>query len=325
MSVRIAGWGTASPDHVLTNAELHERFNLGDGWIEQRTGISERRIAGPGESTATLATSAARAALARARVDPDQIDVVVVATTTPEQPIPSTAAFVAGSLDLRCGAFDVNAACTGFVTAFLSATAVVAAGDGRYALVIGAETFSRIVDPRDRSTAVVFGDGAAAIVLAPTANPEPTLLAWDLGCDPSQRGLVELVAGGSRQPTTTETLRTKANYLCMSGRAVAEFAVPALIGSVRRTLQRARVDIDDIAVLIPHQANARILEKVAAELGLDPTRVVMNIDRYGNTSAASIPLALAEAADQNRLAAGDLVLMTAVGAGMTWGSLLIRW
>ena len=325
MSVRIASWGTAVPAHVLTNAELHERFALEPGWIEQRTGVAERRIAEPHDSTATLATRAARGAIADVQADADQIDLLVVATTTPEQPVPSTAAFVAGALGLRCGALDINAACTGFVTAFLAATAVLGAANGRHALVVGAETFSRIVDPNDRSTAVVFGDAAAAILLEHARNEDSGLLAWDLGCDPSQRHLVELVAGGSRQPTNVASLQARTNYLRMSGRAVAEFAVPALIGSVRRTLQRAGVGIADVTAVVPHQANARILEKVAAELGLDPDRVVMNIDRYGNTSAASIPLALAEAADTHRIVPGDLVLMAAVGAGMTWGSLLVRW
>ena len=325
MPVRVAGWGTATPARVVTNAELHHRFGLPDGWIESRTGITERRYAEPHDSTATLATRSARDALTHAGVNPDEIDLLVVATTTPEQPIPSTAAFVAGALGLRCGALDVNAACTGFITAFVTAAAVLTAANGRHALVIGAETFSRIVDPNDRSTAVVFADAAAAVLLERTVNKEFGLLAWDLGCDPSQRSLVELVAGGSRHPTTLESLKSKTNHLRMSGRAVAEFAVPALLGSTRRTLRRAGLAISDIAALIPHQANARILDKVAAQLGLDPARVVVNIGQYGNTSAASIPLALAEAADQSRVAAGDLILMTAVGAGMTWGSVLIRW
>ncbi len=325
MPLRVAGWGTEIPARVVTNAELHDRFGLPDGWIEDRTGIRERRFAEPHDSTATLAISAGRGALAHARVAPDEVDLLVVATTTPEQPIPSTAAFVAGALGLGCGAFDVNAACTGFITAFLTAAAVLTATDGRYALVIGAETFSRIVDPNDRSTAVVFADAAAAVLLARTPNKESGLLTWDLGCDPSKRELVELVAGGSRHPTTVQSLEARANYLRMSGRAVAEFAVPALLGSTRRTLRRAGVTISDVAAFIPHQANARILDKVAAELGLDPARVVVNIGHCGNTSAASIPLALAEAANQNRIAAGDLILMAAVGAGMTWGSLLIRW
>jgi 3-oxoacyl-[acyl-carrier-protein] synthase-3 len=324
-SLRIAGWGTATPARVVTNAELQSRFGLPDTWIEDRTGITERRYAEPHDSTATLAISAGRRSLAHARVDPDKVDLLVVATTTPEQPIPSTAAFVAGALGLGCGSFDVNAACTGFITAFLTATAVLTTTNGHHALIIGAETFSRIVDPNDRSTAVVFGDAAAAVLLARTPNNESGLLAWDLGCDPSQRSLVELVAGGSRQPTTLESLEARTNYLRMSGRAVAEFAVPALLGSTRRTLRRAGLTISDIAALIPHQANARILERVAAELGLDPARMIVNIGQHGNTSAASIPLALADAADQDRIAAGDLILMTAVGAGMTWGSLLIRW
>jgi 3-oxoacyl-[acyl-carrier-protein] synthase III len=325
MPFRITGWGAATPARVVANAELHERFGLPERWIEDRTGISERRVAEPHDSTATLAVCAARNALAHPDVTPDTIDLLVVATTTPEQPIPSTAAFVAGALGLRCGALDVNAACTGFITAFVTAAAVLTAANGRHALVIGAETFSRIVNPDDRSTAVVFGDGAGAVVLERTTNNNSGLLAWDLGCDPSSRTLVEIVAGGSRHPTTLESLETKTNCIRMSGRAVADFAVPALLASTRRTLERAGLTISDVATLIPHQANARILDKVAAELGLDPARVVMNLCKYGNTSAASIPLALAEAADQDRFVAGDLILMTAVGAGMTWGSVLIRW
>jgi 3-oxoacyl-[acyl-carrier-protein] synthase III len=325
MSVRIVNWGTAVPTRVLTNPELNERLDLPPDWIENRTGITARHIVGCHDSTATLATDAARDALSRAQLDPNQIDLLIVATTTPEQPIPSTAAFVAGALDLHCGSMDINTACTGFVTAYLTAAAILKASTGHHALVIGAETYSRIVNPNDRSTAVVFGDAAGAVVLEDTPNTESGLLAWDLGCDPSGRGLVELVAGGSRHPTTIDSLRAGSNYLHMSGRKVFEFAVPTLIDSVRRTLRRAEIDIDEITLFVPHQANARILEQVADGLGLNQARVAMNIDRFGNTAAASIPLALAEAANDHRITPGELVLMAAVGAGMTWGSLLIRW
>ena len=325
MSVRITGWGAATPAQVLTNAELDERLDLDPGWIEHRTGIAERRVAAPDETTATLATDAARAALEHAALDADQIDLLVVATTTPEQPIPSTAAIVAGNLGVRGGALDINAACTGFIAAFLTAAPVLALGQGQHALVIGAETFSRIVDPHDRSTAVLFGDAAAAIVLTNTPGDEPGLVAWDLGCDPTRRALVELTAGGSRQPTTPDTLRNRANYLRMSGRAVFDFAVPTLIASATRTLQRAGKSVDDLSAFIPHQANARILDLVADGLGLAPAQIVTNLERFGNTSAASIPLALTEAADHGRFRADDLMLLTAVGAGMTSGSLLIRW
>jgi 3-oxoacyl-[acyl-carrier-protein] synthase-3 len=325
MSVRIASWGTAIPARVLTNPELNQRLDLQPGWIEDRTGVTARHIAGCHDSTATLAASAARDALSHARVEPNEIDLLIVATTTPEQPIPSTAAFVAGALDLHCGSFDVNAACTGFVAAFLAATAMLTASAGHHALVIGAETFSRIVNPHDRSTAVIFGDAAAAVMLERIPDADSGLLAWDLGCDPRLRRLVEVVAGGSRQPTTTDSLRAGSNYLRMSGRQVFEFAVPTLIGSVRRTLCRAGAELDEIAAFVPHQANARILEQVADGLGLDRTRIVVNLDRFGNTAAASIPLALAEAADDHTIVPGDLVLIAAVGAGMTWGSLLIRW
>jgi len=244
MPIRVASWATAIPPRVLTNPELNQRLALPAGWIENRTGISTRHIAGCHESTATLATNAARDALDRAQLDPDKIDLLIAATTTPEQPIPSTAAFVAGALDLHCGAMDINTACTGFVAAFLTATAILNASAARHALVIGAETYSRIVNPNDRPTAVVFGDAAAAVLLETTPTSDSGLLSWDLGCDPTGRDLVELIAGGSRQPTTADSLRAdQTAYVCrdvksssspsqhLSDQSVAPLDAPASIST----------------------------------------------------------------------------------------------
>jgi 3-oxoacyl-[acyl-carrier-protein] synthase-3 len=322
--VSITGWGTALPDRVVSNTELEHRLGLDAGWIEPRTGITERRIAAPHESTASLACAAARDALATAGLDAADLDLIVVATTTPEQPVPHTAAFISRSLGTRCASFDVNTACTGFITGCIAAAGLLSTANARHALVIGAETFSRIVNPEDRSTAVVFADGGAAIVLS--ARPDGgALLAWDLGCDPTQRQLVELTIGGSRQPATPTNCGSPQHFLRMSGRAVFDYAVPTLVDSIRRTVDRAGASLLDLTAVVPHQANARILEQVADKLGIDLSRLVINVDRFGNTSAASIPLALAEAATARRWSRGDLILMTAVGAGMTWGSLLLRW
>ena len=319
----IVGWGTAVPDGRVTNADLEARLDTSDAWIVERTGIRERRIAGPNESTATLATEAATQAIKRAGLIPADIDLMIIATVTPEQPIPHTGAFVGETLGLQCGSFDMNAACAGFVYELVVGASMLGMGYENV-LLVGAETLSRIIDPEDRTTTVLFGDGAGAAVLAPMRET-PGVLAWDLGCDGSAAGLLEVPAGGSRLPASAATVAGREHYLKMAGQEVFRRAVRAVVDSATLTLERAGVEASDVAWFVPHQANARIIEAAANRLGFEPERTLVNIDRFGNTSSASIPLALFEAVDDGRVRAGDLVLCSGFGAGMTWASALLRW
>ncbi len=325
IKVSIAGWGSAAPAQVLGNSEVGARVDRTDEWIVERTGIRERRIASAAESTATLAAEAARVAIARAGLAPEQIDLMLIATCTPEQPIPHTGAFVGDALGLKCGSVDLNAACSGFVYSLVAGGSMVAGGGIGNVLVIGSETFSRILDYDDRGTCVLFGDGAGAAVLVPSPNDEGGILAWDAGCDGSTAWFVGITGGGSRLPTSPDTVAAGEHYLRMVGKEVFNFAVPAIVKSVSATLDQAGVELSDVDWVVPHQANARMVEAAMRELGVPPERVVLNIERYGNTSAASIPLALAEAADDGRFRPGDLVLFPSVGAGMTWATALFRW
>jgi 3-oxoacyl-[acyl-carrier-protein] synthase-3 len=323
LAAGIVGWGTAVPEQRVTNADLEARVETSDDWIVDRTGIRERRVAGPGETTATLGTDAAAQAIKQARLTPADIDLLIVATATPEQPIPHTGAFVGDALGLRCGSFDLSAACAGFVYELVVGASMLQAGY-QHVLIVGAETLSRIVDPDDRTTIVLFGDGAGAAVLARTTEG-PGLLAWDLGCDGSAAGILEIPAGGSRRPTTPETVAAREHYLKMAGQEVFRRAVRAVVDSAHATLERAGCTAADVRWFVPHQANARIIEAAGSRLGFDADRTLVNIDRFGNTSSASIPLALFEAVDDGRVRDGDLVLCSGFGAGMTWASALLRW
>jgi len=325
MRAAIAGWGVALPQGRLTNADLERLVDTSDQWIVERTGIRERRIASPDETTAGLATEAGAAAIKSAGLTPVDVDLLIIATATPEQPVPHTGAFVGDALGLRCGSFDINAGCAGFVYELVTGGALLTAGGLGHVLVIGAETLSRVIDPTDRATCVLFGDAAAALVLESAPDDGPGLLAFDLGCDGSLAGLLEVRAGGSRQPTTAETLDQGLQYLQMHGPEVFRRAVRVVVDSANATLARAGVASSSVDWFVPHQANARIIDAAAQRLGIPAERTIVNIDHYGNTSAASIPLALAEAADAGRLHPDDLVLFSGFGAGMTWGSALVRW
>jgi 3-oxoacyl-[acyl-carrier-protein] synthase-3 len=307
----IGGWGVALPEARLTNADLERRLDTDDQWIRERTGIAERRVAAADESTATLAGDAAAAAMKHADLTPDDVRLLVVATATPDQPLPATASFVADRLGLRCGAFDVGAACAGFVYALVVGASLLESGGLGSVVVVGAETLSRIVDPQDRTTAVLFGDAAAAVALVPGTGVEGSLIAWDLGCDGSAARFLEIPAGE--------------RYLRMEGREIFRRAVRVVVDSSATVLERASLTVADVDLFIPHQANARMIEAIADRLAIPPARVMTNIERYGNTSAASIPLALAEAADTGRLHDGDVVLLSGFGAGMTWASAVLRW
>jgi 3-oxoacyl-[acyl-carrier-protein] synthase-3 len=326
LPLAFAGWGAALPRRVVTNDDLAGVLDTSDDWIATRTGIRSRHVAGSGESTVDLAATAAGRALDRAGVDAADVDLVVVATSTPDRALPATASDVAGRLGARGSACDVNAACAGFAYALHLAAAAVASGSLGTAVVVGAERMSSLVDPDDRSTAVLFGDGAGALVLRPLAAPGPVpppatspgvaahlpgVVASVLDGDPALAGHLEVPPGDA--------------YLRMDGPEVFRAATRALVSSAREVLDRAGVAASDVDAYVPHQANRRIIDAATERLGLDAERVVITLDGHGNTSAASIPLALAAAADDGRIAPGDLVLTSAMGAGMTWGSLLLRW
>jgi 3-oxoacyl-[acyl-carrier-protein] synthase-3 len=322
--VHFAGWGADVPSAVLHNEELEQRFGVEEGWIASKTGIGARRVVAPDQSSATLATNAARSALTSAGLAPSDIDVIVLATCTPEQLAPHTAAFVGGELGISCGSFDLNTACTGFVYGLVVTGALLNASPMNRALLIGVEAYSRFINPEDRGTAVVFGDGAGALVLDRAADASG-ILGSDLGCEGSLTDIVGIRAGGSRMPPTPDTVVSTDYQIHMKGKPVYEFAVGALVESIDVTLARASVDLADVKWFVPHQANLRIIEAVGEKIHIDPDRVVLNIERFGNTGAASIPIGLAEAADDGRLQRGDLVLVSSVGAGMTWATALIRW
>jgi 3-oxoacyl-[acyl-carrier-protein] synthase-3 len=316
----------AVPEGRLTNADLEARVDTTDAWIFERTGIRERRILGPGETTATLATEAGAAAIKSAGLTPSDLSMVIVATCTPEQPIPETSAYVAEGLGVRCGAFDVGAACAGFVYALVVGASLVTSGGVGPVLIVGAENLTRVVDPMDRAMVILFGDAAGGVVLAPAGDPAgPGLIAWDLGSDGSAASLIEIRAGGSRLPTTAETLAAGQHWMTMEGQEVFRRAVRVVVDSSKVVLEQAGLTAADIDWFVPHQANARIISAAASRLGIPEERCLVNIDRYGNTSAASIPVALAEAADDGRIGDGDLVLLSGFGAGMTWASAILRW
>jgi 3-oxoacyl-[acyl-carrier-protein] synthase-3 len=325
MRACVAGWGTALPERRLTNAELEQRVDTSNQWIVERTGIRERRVASSGETTASLAIEAGAAAIKHAGLTPDAIDLLVVATATPEQLIPHTGAFVADGLGIHCGSFDLNAGCAGFVYELVVGSSMLATGNLQHVLVIGAETLSRFVDPLDRATCILFGDGAAAFVLSASPDDGPGILSWELGCDGSATGLLALPAGGSRMPATPETVANREHYIKMVGPEVFRRAVRIVIESATTALDRAGATVDDLTWFAPHQANIRIIEAAAARLGIPAERTLVNIDHYGNTSAASIPLVLAENADDGRISDGDLILVSGFGAGLTWGSAVLRW
>ncbi len=321
----IVGWGKYVPQRVLTNDDLSRMVDTSDEWIVTRTGIRERRIAGENETTATMAVQAARQALDGAGMGPEKIDLIIVATATPDYLFPSTACLVQDALGAsRAAAFDLAAGCTGFVYALGVAAAMVESGAVQTALVIGSETLSRITDWADRNTCVLFGDGAGAVVLR--AGPDDGgILATVLGADGSGGNLLVLPAGGSRHPASHQTVAERMHFIKMQGRDVFRFAVRVIPTATRQALEKARLSLDDVALFIPHQANGRIIEARSEDLKLPPEKVYSNLERYGNTSAASIPIRLCEAVEAGRLRPGDVVVCVGFGAGLTWGAAVLRW
>jgi 3-oxoacyl-[acyl-carrier-protein] synthase-3 len=326
-STVILGTGSYAPERILTNEDLAKMVDTSDEWIVARSGIRERRIAAPDQATSDLAILAAQRALADAGVAASEIDLLVVATVTPDYPMPSTACFVQHKLGIPSTAacFDLNAACSGFIYGMDTACALVASGRYRRALLIGAEKLSSIVDWQDRGTCLLFGDGAGAAVIGPSDTPGIGLIGTRLGALGEDTDLLCIPAGGSRTPTTPETLARGDQFIKMKGKEVFKLAVRVMEEAARDILEQHGLAAAQIGLVIPHQANLRIIDAIAQYLELPVERFFVNVDRYGNTSAASIPIALDEARRAGRIKPGDLTLLVAFGAGLTYGSALIRW
>jgi 3-oxoacyl-[acyl-carrier-protein] synthase-3 len=309
---------------VVPNAWFESLVDTSDEWIVDRTGIRERHFAAEGETTSDLAAEAARGALEAAGLAPEQVDLLVVATLTADRPLPSAAVIVQRKLGLACPAFDLNAACAGFSYATTVATSMIESGAAENAVVIGAEILSRVLNMADRSTSVLFGDGAGAVVLMPSA--EPGVLASTLAADGGQAELLTVPAGGAERRLTAESIAAGEDKIHMvSGREVFRRAVTDMSSACRSLMDKAGVTPDDVDVLIPHQANARIVAAVGQRLGIPPERSILDMATVGNTSAASIPIALDRAVRAGRVRPGDLVLMASFGAGLAWGATLARW
>ncbi len=323
---QITGWGMYVPERVLTNDDLARVVDTSDEWIVSRTGIRERRIvADERETTGTMAIRAARAALRVANLAPSQLDLVIVATTMPDYAFPATACLVQDALGAsNAGAFDLGAACSGFVYALSLAASFIRSGNADHALVIGSETLSRFVDWTDRNTCVLFGDGAGAVVLSATREP-CGVLASVLGSDGSGGDLLIVPAGGSRAPASHETVSSGGHFARMNEREVFRFASTVMPKATETVVRKAGWQLTDVGLVIPHQANIRIIEAAIRRLGLPPERFFVNLDRYGNTSAASIPIALCEAVSQGRVNRGDKLVFVSFGAGLTWAAVAIEW
>ena len=318
--ISITGLGSYVPARVLSNDELSTIVDTSDEWIMERTGIRERRIAAPEEALTDLALPAARTALAQAELEPKDIDLLVCATVTPDMMFPTASALLADELGAPdAAAYDLLAGCTGFVYAVAQAYGMMAAGLARRSLVVGGDVLSRILDWTDRSTLVLFGDGAGAVVLERV--DEGGFLGFELGADGGGGIHLSLPGSGSRRIEDAQAN----GYVHMNGREVFKFATRVLVSSAQALLEECAVGVEDVDVYIPHQANVRIMEHAVQKLGIPRERMVVNVDRYGNTSSGSIPLALADAQAEGRLEEGALVLMTGMGAGLTWGSALLRW
>jgi|UniRef100_UPI00404A9FC3 3-oxoacyl-[acyl-carrier-protein] synthase III len=326
-STVILGTGSYTPKRVLTNDELSKQVETSDEWIRTRSGIRERRIAGPGESTSDMAVFAAQAALADAGLTAADIDLLVVATVTPDLPLPATACIIQHKLGVpsHAACFDLNAACSGFIYGLDTACAMLSSGRYRKALVIGAEKLSSIVDWKERTTCVLFGDGAGAVVVGCSEEPNVGLLGTKLGAYGDSVELLWIPKGGSNSPATAESIAAGDHFMKMKGKEVFKLAVRAMDEAARDILEQHSIHPDQIGLVIPHQANLRIIEAISKYLNLPMDRFFVNVDRYGNTSAASVPLALDEARKAGRIKKGDYTLLVAFGAGLTYGSALIRW
>ena len=321
----VTGWGRYAPAQVLTNADLERMVDTNDEWIRTRTGIRERRVAAAHETTASMGAVAALRAIRTAGIDPDDVDLILLATLTPDYWMPSTAALVKEAIgNTKAAAFDVMAACSGFVYAFSTAQAYINAGLAQHVVVIGAELLTRFLDYTDRSTCILFGDGAGAVVLSASDEPGGAL-GIELTTDPQGAYMIWLPAGGAKAPPSADTIARGEHYVRMEGNATYRFATKTMATTALESIRRSGLTPDDIDLFIPHQANIRIIEAVAKGLDLPMERIFVNLDRYGNTSAASVPIALAEAVNEGRVQVGDNVTMVAFGAGFTSGAVTVEW
>ncbi|UCH60136.1 MAG: ketoacyl-ACP synthase III [Anaerolineales bacterium] len=321
----ITGWGMAVPEKVLTNNDIAHMVDTTDEWITSRTGIRERRIAAPDQSSATLATDAALEALEMASIKPGDVDLIIVATSSPEYLFPATACVVQDNIGAKkAGAFDLSAACSGFIYALNMAAQAIQSGAIDNALVIGAETLSRFTNWQDRNTCILFGDGAGAFVLQ-MSYEEGGVLSAVMRSDGSGGSSLYLPAGGSRHPATADTVAQGLHYIQMNGREVFRFATRVMTQATQEAIANAKLKLEDIALIIPHQANQRIIEAAARGLDFPMEKVVLNVDRYGNTSTASIPIATCEAFNDGRLQPGDKIVFVGFGAGLTWGAAVAQW
>jgi 3-oxoacyl-[acyl-carrier-protein] synthase III len=321
----ITGWGRYAPSQVLTNHDLERMVDTNDDWIVQRTGIRERRVAASHETTASMAAVASLRAIRTAGIEPDDIDLILLATLTPDYWMPSTAALVKEAIgNTRAAAMDVAAACSGFVYAYATAQAYVTSGMANHVLVIGAELLTRFLDYTDRSTCILFGDGAGAVVLS-ASDQRGGGLGLQLTTEPQGAYMIWLPAGGAKSPPSAETIARGEHYIRMEGRETYRFATRTLATTALESIRQAGLEPADIDLFIPHQANIRIIEAVAKGLDLPMERMYVNLDRYGNTSAASVPIALAEAVNEGRVKVGDRIVIVAFGAGFTSGAVTIEW
>ena len=325
-SVHISGWGSYVPERVLSNADLETLVDTSDEWIQSRTGIRERRVAAPHETTATLGAIAAKRAIAVAGLEPDDIDVIVVATLTPDYWMPSTAALLKEAIgNLSAAAFDVSAACSGFLFAYATGDSYVRSGMARNVLVVGAELLTRFLDFSDRSTCILFGDGAGAVVLSASDEPDGGLAGMEMTTDPDGAYMIWLPSGGSKSPPSAETLKRGEHFIRMEGRETYRYATKTLAASALSAIEKAGWTPADVDLFVPHQANVRIIEAVAKGLDLPMEKMVVNIDKYGNTSAASVAIALDEAVREGRVQPGHRLVLFAFGAGFTSAAAAITW
>lgn len=321
----ITGWGMSVPDRIVTNQEIAQIVDTSDEWIFSRTGIRERRIANEDDTTASLATKAALKALSVANVHPSSIDLIIVSTSTPDYLFPATACLVQDRLGANhAGAFDLLAACSGFIYAINMASQAIRNGTAKTALVIGSETLSRLINWKDRSTCILFGDGAGAFVLQASDDPGG-FLSGVMRSDGSGGNLLNVPAGGSARPTSLETVHDGLHFIQMNGREVYRFATRVMSQATQEAVAKAKLTMDDIKLVVPHQANMRIIEAAAKGLSIPMDRCFVNLDRYGNTSTASIPIATVEAIQRGLISPGDRIVFVGFGAGLTWGAAVIEW
>ena len=320
----ISGTGSYLPRRVLDNVELEGLVDTNNQWIMERTGIRERRIAAADETTASMAVEAGKLACADARIDPAQLDLIILATVTPDQVLPAAACMVQHALGAKqAAAFDLNAACSGFLYASTVATGMVTSGMHQHVLVIGSETLSRFTDYTDRNTCVLFGDGAGAAVFAPRRDGTGVLFS-KIYANGEHSELLHVLGGGSKHPTSSETVVAREHYIRVSGKPVFKFATKVFVQMIEETMAACGLDFDDVALLIPHQVNERIIDAAMRKLGWPVEKCFINVDRYGNTSSASVPIALDEARRQGRLHPGETAILLAFGAGLTWGVTVVR-